>query len=129
MKTNKLEEDRIDGILRRSLPKQQPLVPEGFSVKVLARLRAQKERQILAKAILAKRAALAGCVVVLGGFVALMLLSPGFMAQTGKMSELLGKVTGAMQGELGGALVFLVGTAAVFLYALYNLVDSLVCDD
>ncbi len=129
MKANKLEEDRIDSILRRALPKQQPLVPEGFSVKVLAQLRAQKERQILAKAILAKRAALAGCMLVLGAFVFLMFLLPEFLADFGQSIGRLGDVLCWAQEGWGGVLVSLTALLAVFLYSLYNLVDSLVSED
>jgi hypothetical protein len=136
MPTNKLSEDKFDGMLGRALRSSSEPVPADFTERMLKRIRQAEEQEILARVVLQERLALAGCILAGVAAVVTVVYFPDAVAAI--FQGIVGSFT-----ERGGALVdripqtieavrgqwrFYIALSVVFGFAVYSLVDLLAGD-
>jgi hypothetical protein len=89
MPTDRLSERDFDTILGQALRLSCEAVPADFTGRMLGQVRQLHERKILARVVLQKRLALAGCV----GLVAIAVLAPMLLTDS---------LAGVLQGKAAG---------------------------
>jgi hypothetical protein len=140
--TDKLNEDKFDGMLGRALQSHSEPVPADFTERTLRRVEEAEQQRILARVVWQERLALAGCiaagvlaivaVVVFPDRIAGVLRSiAGGFTEQGK--ALVDKMTPtidieAVSGEVSSKWQFYTVLGLVFGFAVYSLVDMLLGD-
>jgi hypothetical protein len=94
----KLNEDKFDEMLGRSLRRHSEPVPADFTERMLRQIEEAEQRRILGRVVLQERLSLAGC-IVFG-----VLAAVGVLVFPGRIAGIL-KGIGAGFAERGGAIV------------------------
>lgn len=128
MSADKLNEDKFDKMLRRTLRAPLQPSPADFTERVLKQVRATEEQRILARVAWQERLALAGCIAV----------AIAGIAATAKIAAIDGGFTPTVQlfiYEIGQNVITLSNQwqlyavfAGVFVLSGYSLIDLLVSD-
>ncbi len=128
MSIDRLNEDKLDEILRRTLRAPLQPSPAGFTEKVLKQIRAAEEQRILAKVVWQERLALAGCIAVaiagIAAAVTFAIIDGGF---TPTVQLLIYRISQTIQTFSSQWQLYTV-FAGVFVFAGYGLIDLLVSD-
>lgn len=128
MATDRLDKDKFDEMLGRSLRGYKEPVPGDFTVRMLERVKEAQQQRALAKVIMQERIALAACI----GAAVFSIL--GAVAFPGVGSSLIERISGFM-GQIDQAVEevrvqwqFLVVIVGVVGIAVYNFVGLLTGD-
>jgi hypothetical protein len=128
MSIDKLNEDKLDEILRRTLRASLQTSPAYFTERVLRQIRAAEEQRILANVVWQERLALTGCIaVVIAGIAAAVtftIIDGGF---TSTIQLLIYKICQNIQTFSSQWQLYTV-FGVVFVFAAYSLLDLLVSD-
>lgn len=128
MSIDKLNKDKLDGVLRRALRAPLQPSPADFTAKVLKRIRAAEEQRILARVVWQERFALAGCIAVaiagIAAAVTFAIIDGGF---TPTIQLLIYRISQTIQTFSSQWQLYTI-FAGVFVFASYSLIDLLVSD-
>jgi ABC-type microcin C transport system permease subunit YejE len=128
MSIDKLNEDKLDEILRRTLRAPLPPGPANFTARVLKQIRAAEEQQILAKVVWQERLALAGCIAVaVAGIAAAVIFAAIDGGFTPTVQLLIYRISQNIQTFSSQWQLYTI-FAGVFVFAGYSLIDLLVSD-
>jgi hypothetical protein len=128
MSIDKLNENKLDEILRRTLRAPLQLSPADFTEKVLRQVRTVEEQRILANVVWQERLALAGCIAVavagIAAAVIFAIIDGGF---TSTIQLLICRISQTMQTFSSQWQLYTI-FAGVFIFASYSFIDLLVSD-
>jgi len=128
MPTDKLNEEKFDEMLRRTLRAPLQPGPADFTERVLKQVRAAEERRILAKAVWQERLAMAGCIAVaIAGIAAAAIFTAidgGFTPTVQLFIYNIGLSIKTFSSQWQLYVVF----AGVFAFTGYSIIDLLVSD-
>jgi ABC-type microcin C transport system permease subunit YejE len=128
MSIDKLNENKLDKILRRTLRAPLQPSPADFTERVLKQIRTVEERRILAKVVWQERLALAGCIAVavagIAAAVTFAVIDGGF---TPTVQLLIYRISENIQTFSSQWQLYTV-FAGMFVFAGYSLIDLLVSD-
>lgn len=136
MSTNRLNEDRFDHMLQRSLQGHCEPVPAGFTARVLREVEISEEQRILARVVWQERLALAGCILLGAAAFVGALLSPGravsllrslagsFIEHGGALLDRIPQVVGVVGGDWRLCVVLAVALG----FAVYSLAELFLGD-
>ena len=130
MSVDKLNEDKLDEMLRRTLRAPSQPSPADFTKRVLKQVRAAEERRILARVAWQERLrlALAGCVAVaiagIATAVIFTIIEGGFTPAVQLFIYNIGLSIKSFSSQWQLYVVF----AGVFAFTGYSLIDLLVSD-
>jgi hypothetical protein len=128
MPTNKLNEDKFDEILRRSL--RVPLQPgsSDFAERVLKQLKEAEEQRLLAKAVWQERLGLAGCIATaIAAIIAAVIFTTIDVGFTPAIQLFIYNI-GLSIITFGSQWHIYAVLAGILVFASYSLVDLLVSD-
>jgi hypothetical protein len=128
MSVDKLNEGKLDEILRRTLRTPLPPGPAGFTERVLKQIRAAEEQRILTRVIWQERFALAGCIAaVIAGIAAavtFVVIDGGF---TPTIQLLIYGIIQTIQAFSSRWQLYTI-LVGVLVFVGYSLLDLLVSD-
>jgi hypothetical protein len=128
MSVDKLNEDKLDEMLRRTLQVSSQPSPADFTERVLKQVRAAGEQQILARVVWQERLALAGCIAVaiagIAATVIFAIIDGGFTPTVQLFIYKIGLSIKTFSSQWQLYIVF----AGVFAFTGYSIIDLLVSD-
>jgi hypothetical protein len=128
MSVDKLNEDKLDEMLRRTLRAPLQPSPADFTERVLKQVRAAEEQRILARVVWQERLALAGCIAVaIAGIAAAVIFAAidgGFTPTIQLLIYQTGQDIKTFSSQWQLYTVF----AGVFVFTGYSLIDLLVSE-
>lgn len=128
MSADKLNEDKLDETLRRTLQASLQPSPDDFTERVLKQVRAVEEQRILARVVWQERLALAGCIAVaIAGIAATVIFAAidgGFTPTVQLLIYQTGQAIKTFSGQWQLYTIF----TGVFVFAGYSLIDLLVSE-
>jgi ABC-type microcin C transport system permease subunit YejE len=128
MSIDKLNDDRLDEILRRTLRAHLPPSSANFTEKVLKQIRAAEKQWILARIIWQERFALASCIAVaIAGIVAAVIFAAIDGGFTLTVQLLIYGISQTIQAFSSQWQLYTI-LAGVLVFVGYSLVDLLVGD-
>jgi len=131
MSTDRLDNDKFDGILQRALKSHSEPVPAYFTDRTVSRIKEAQQRKILARVVLQESLALAGCIILgAAAIISTVLFSdavitslrniPLFLTeQKQALLDTAPEAIGIFRNEWRLYLVF----TGVFAFAVYSLLD------
>ena len=128
MSVDKLNQDKLDEMLRRTFRASSQPSPADFTEKVLKQVRAAEEQRILARVVWQERLALAGCIAVAIAGVAAAAIFAAIDGGFTPTVQLLIYNIGLSIKTFGSQWQLYVVFAGVFVFAGYSLIDLLVSD-
>jgi len=126
MTMDKLNEEKFDALLRRSLQNYSVSVPGGFTENVLESVKQAQQQEILRRVIFEERLTLTACITltVLALIAAMILPSLGIDAT--RLAEIFaGKINKGIGFVLCGQKLYYVIFAVMFVYIAYALLELL----
>ena len=130
MSVDKLNEDKLNEMLRRTLRAPSQPSPADFTERVLKQVRAAEERRILARVAWQERLrlALAGCIAVaiagIATAVIFTIIEGGFTPSVQLFIYNIGLSIKTFSGQWQLYIVF----AGVFVFTSYSIIDLLASD-
>jgi len=126
MTTDKLNEEKFDALLRRSLQSHIAYVPNGFTENVLESVKQAEQQKILRRVILEERLTLAACITLTALALITAMALPALGVNAASMAEVLtGKISEGVVSILNGQNLYYVIFAAIFIYIAYALLELL----
>ena len=122
---SKPDENKFDAILSESLGSWQVDVPAGFIERTANRLADMQRQQILAKAVLQERLAIAGCVLLPMLAILVVWLFPAVPSFFAGLVEIFTRGICQATGFLGHGWQLWAGTCLAVGVLVYSLVDIL----
>ena len=128
MSADKLNEDKFDDMLGRSLRRHIEPVPDNFTARMLERVKGSEQQKILARVVMQERLALGGCIAMAVAVIVMAVVFPDvarvFVEKAGVFIERAGEAAEVMRGQWQ----FFAVLAGVMGFAAYNLVRTFVSD-
>lgn len=126
MTMDKLNEEKFDALLKRSLQNHKVSVPDGFTENVLESVRQAEQQEILQRVILEEKLTLTACITLtVLALIAAMAL-PLLGGNVSRLTEIFtGKINEGVGFVLGGQKLYYVIFAAIFIYIVYALMELL----
>jgi hypothetical protein len=123
---DKLNEEKFDALLKRSLQNHKVSVPDGFTENVLESVRQAEQQEILQRVILEEKLTLTACITLtVLALIAAMAL-PLLGGNVSRLTEIFtGKINEGVGFVLGGQKLYYVIFAAIFIYIVYALMELL----
>jgi hypothetical protein len=128
MSTDKLNEEKFDEMLRRTLRASSQPSPVDFTDRVLKQLRAVEEQKILARVVWQERLALAGCIAVAIAGIAAAVIFAAIDGGFTPTVQLLIYQTGLAIKTFSSQWQLYAFCAGVFVLTGYSLIDLLVSE-
>ena len=126
MTMDKLNEEKFDALLKRSLQNHKVSVPDGFTENVLESVRQAEQQEILQRVILEEKLTLTACITLtVLALIAAMAL-PLLGGNVSRLTEIFtGKINEGVGFVLGGQKLYYVIFEAIFIYIVYALMELL----
>jgi len=126
MTMDKLNEEKFDALLKRSLQNHKVSVPDGFTENVLESVRQAEQQEILQRVILEEKLTLTACITLtVLALIAAMAL-PLLGGNVSRLTEIFtGKINEGVGFVLGGQKLYYVIFAAIYIVnALMELLEG-----
>lgn len=128
MPTNKLNEDKFDEILKRTLQAPLQQSPVDFTEGVLKQLRETEEQRVLTKVVWQERLALGSCIAVAIAGIAAAVIFAIIDGRFTPTVQLFIYNIGLSIKTFSSQWQLYVVLAGVFVFASYGVIDLLVSD-